>query len=207
MDNEENGGENNGGIGSATDMGSIEGSVSADAPGALSSDRSNIESSMSTNNGGGLTDSPQVGTLDLDPNVIGGPIAVMDNRIEQPAAPAFIDYSSMTAKNLGSLAVTVGVAAGAVIARAMLSPAAVPALVTAAGGIMVNADVMAKAAADAQKSMGLPGAFVVSEPVSTTVVGDPVVVAAAPIWTPEQSVTWYAQWTPDSGGGGGGGSG
>lgn len=188
---------NNGGIGSASDMGSIEGSVSADAPGGAS-----IEASMSANNGGGISDSPQVGTLDLDPNTIGAPIAVMDSRIDDPAPTFIAAVTNADAKALGQTIMLGAAAAGAILTAGATAGPLTGVTILNAG---TNLDAFAHAAADAQQSMGVPGAFVVDIS-HNTIVGDSG-VSAAPL-TPEYApVLAWDQINPSATGGGGGGGG
>lgn len=203
---------NNGGIGSASDMGSIEGSVSADAPGSVSADRSNIESSMSTNNGGGTTDSPQMGTLDLNPMMetptSGGPIidsqhtAPIDTTTLQinPLEPTFVASLPQYGQALSTLALSA-------LSLRNGGPGTVPGAITGstATGTAINGGEHALENVLHDISQG--GAQLLSLGLYTTEASQSapdLQPAAAPSWTPEQSQAWYAQWTPDSGIGGNG---
>ncbi len=101
------------------------------------------------------------------------------------------------------MAAAVGLATNAV--GGVVAGAPNPALIaTAAGAAIASMDAIAKAAADAQQSMGIVGAFATDSQAMTESAGG---AGGGAVWTPEQSQAWYAQWTPDSGGGGGGGGG
>lgn len=179
------------------DMGSIEGSVEAFG-GGVAAGFGDIEASMSSNNGGGISDAPQVGTLDLDPNVIGQPIAVMDSRVSDPA-PAFVaNVTNADAKALGT-SVMLGAAATAAVLTA--GPTAGPltgAAIISAGGAL---EALAHAAMDAQQAMGMPGAFVTDVTQTTVFAGGSVELVGQ---TPPSVLSWE-QINPSAAGGGGAG--
>ena len=180
----------------ANDIGGFEGSVEAFAGGGIGADLGNIEASMSASNGGGLSETATVGGLDLDP-VIGSPIAVMDSRIDDPA-PSFIAHvTNAEAKVLGSSFMLAGAATAAVLTGGATAGFLTGAAIISFG---TNLEALANATMDAQSFMGRPGAFVTSTQ-SYTATGDWM---AGGEWSADQSVAWYAQWTPDSGSGGGG---
>lgn len=195
----------NSGIESAANAGNFEGSVSADAPGNAST----IESNMSAENGGGFSNGgPQVGSLDLDSATIGAPIAIMDNRVDNPA-PSFV--ANMTSADIRGIGSTIALGAASVAAILTVSPSAGPLLATTIFTGSGNLEGLARAAADAQLAMGRPGAFI-ADVMHNTTIGDPLVNTGqvdTPYWSAWgwSSFDQYMGFAPDSGGGGGGGSG
>lgn len=188
--------DNGNGIESAANAGNFEGSVSAEAPGSIGADLSGIEANMSVNNGGGVSDpsaGPQMGSLDLDPNVIGAPIAVMDSRVDDPAPTFIANVTGADAKALASAVILGGAAVAAVLSGGATAGPLLGIAILNAG---TNLEAIAHATMDAQQFMGMPGA---SSSESQSAVTD-----GASGWTVDQSVEWYAQWTPDSGIGGNG---
>lgn len=147
------------GIEAATNAGSFEGSVSAEAPGNIGSDLSGIEANMSVNNGGGVSDpsaGPQMGTLDLDPNVIGAPVAVMDSRVDDPAPTFIASVTGADAKALASAVILGGAAVAAVLSGGATAGPLLGMAILNAG---TNLEAIAHATMDAQQSLGMPGAF------------------------------------------------
>lgn len=152
----------------ANNAGNFEGSVSADAP----SSGATIESNMSAENGGGYTGGgPQVGNLDLDSAKIGPEVRVMDSRIDDPS-PAFM--ANVTGNEAKAVGMTV--AFGALTAASILtkSPGAGPSLAATIMSAASAWEGFMHAAADAQQTMGKPGAFT-ADVVRSTTVGDPLV--------------------------------
>lgn len=191
-----------------TDVGSFEGSVSADGPGTggptdpfgggdvtgvgISSDKS-AEASGSV---GGKADFPAPGALDLSP---GTSTPVIDSQhTDQPVQMSFI-----TSADAAALGRALTLSAAAIAAALSGGATAGPLIGTAALSLGSLGNTLEHATIDASSIMDKPGAFAtVSEPVGVESSG--FAGGGAAPWTPEQSQAWFAQWAPDSGNGGNG---